>query len=353
MAGDLGTPSPTPINHPRKDDLPRRIQRHHICISQNWEYGDPRLDVDQATTTQINDVIAYSIWFYEESDYDAKTLWLYFKQDFSQWNEQAFQKGNASLVRDLRDFLREKGVYCTIDGGRVTASLTRVIRESTQTPWPLDNKKLVDDHDTLHHDDPRSSQNPQQSSYHTPPPITRSRDLPPVQCAEAIRKATSEARKLLATDGETCTVEMPRAPTKSQATVTKPFHRDRKDLNQKGQQSEKPDKPQRGQMSEEPEEALDEVIVNLNPKRGQGRPRKPRLIDQAFNEHDWQLCLQLRQEDKLTTPGRPFELSGRKEINALRARDVFSQLVREIKGKDTNTPYEKSRLVIQGYSDHG
>jgi hypothetical protein len=30
-----------------------------------------------------------------------------------------------------------------------------------------------------------------------------------------------------------------------------------------------------------------------------------------------------------------------------------SRLVREIKGKGTDTPYEKSQLVIQGHSDNG
>ncbi|KID59340.1 hypothetical protein MAN_10752, partial [Metarhizium hybridum] len=90
----------------------------------------------------------------------------------------------------------------------------------------------------------------------------------------------------------------------------------------------------------------------------------------AKEEADWQLCLHLRQEGRITTPGRPFELSDRTEIDALQAQDVFrfetydpvthgadrlfkSRLVREIKGKGTTTPYEKSRLVIQGHSDNG
>ncbi|KID80982.1 Reverse transcriptase, RNA-dependent DNA polymerase [Metarhizium guizhouense ARSEF 977] len=63
-------------------------------------------------------------------------------------------------------------------------------------------------------------------------------------------------------------------------------------------------------------------------------------------------------------------VSDRTEIDALQAQSVFrfetydpvkhgtdrlfkSRLVREIKGKGTTTPYEKSRLVIQGHSDNG
>ena len=71
----------------------------------------------------------------------------------------------------------------------------------------------------------------------------------------------------------------------------------------------------------------------------------------------------------ITTSGAPFEASDDQEINDLVGRGVFkfeqyderlhgnirifkSRLVREVKGK-TNKPYEKSRLVIQGYQDHG
>jgi hypothetical protein len=87
-------------------------------------------------------------------------------------------------------------------------------------------------------------------------------------------------------------------------------------------------------------------------------------------ESDQQLALKLRQEKKITTPGEPFELSDKEEIDALISNGVFrferydatkhgdtrifkSRLVREVKGKATDTPYEKSRLVIQGYQDDG
>jgi hypothetical protein len=69
-------------------------------------------------------------------------------------------------------------------------------------------------------------------------------------------------------------------------------------------------------------------------------------------------------------PGLPFEASTRQEIDGLIARGVFqfeqynpakhasvrifnSRIVNEIKGKATNCPFKKSRLVIQGYNDVG
>ena len=68
--------------------------------------------------------------------------------------------------------------------------------------------------------------------------------------------------------------------------------------------------------------------------------------------------------------GVPFELSDKKEVDALIGQGVFafemfdpakhggtcifkSRLVREVMGKGTDTPYEKSQLVIQGHSDDG
>jgi hypothetical protein len=69
----------------------------------------------------------------------------------------------------------------------------------------------------------------------------------------------------------------------------------------------------------------------------------------------------------ITGPGRLFEASDVLEINSLvekgatrfeqadeasdEVRLFKSRLVREIKYRDDATPYEKSRLVVQGYAD--
>ncbi len=78
---------------------------------------------------------------------------------------------------------------------------------------------------------------------------------------------------------------------------------------------------------------------------------------------DYELVLKLRYERVITTPGDPFEQSDQTEIESLLANGVLlplqynsnqharvrlfiSRLVREIKGKMTNKPYEKSRLMV-------
>ena len=80
------------------------------------------------------------------------------------------------------------------------------------------------------------------------------------------------------------------------------------------------------------------------------------------------MAVKLRNDGIITALGTPFEESDAKEITDLIGRGVFSfelfdevqhgqyrlfksRMVREIKGK-TDKPYEKSRLVIQGYNDH-
>ena len=95
-------------------------------------------------------------------------------------------------------------------------------------------------------------------------------------------------------------------------------------------------------------------------------------INKAFltakEKYDYKLSLILRTEGKITTSGKLFEVLDQAEIAALIEDGVFrfeqydsvihisrlfnSRLVREIKNKETK-PYEKSRLVIQGFNDSG
>jgi hypothetical protein len=81
----------------------------------------------------------------------------------------------------------------------------------------------------------------------------------------------------------------------------------------------------------------------------------------------YDLAVKLRQDNVITTPGRPFKESDTLEIDALASKDVFkfmqynanqhnrlqifkTRMVREIKNRSTK-PIEKSRLVVQRYRD--
>jgi hypothetical protein len=81
------------------------------------------------------------------------------------------------------------------------------------------------------------------------------------------------------------------------------------------------------------------------------------------------LAKKLRQKERITTSGKPFETFQRAEIEGLIGNGVFrvkrydftkyngirifkSRIINEIKGKSTNSPYEKLRMIIQSYSNN-
>src|SRR6266568_7134582 len=83
-----------------------------------------------------------------------------------------------------------------------------------------------------------------------------------------------------------------------------------------------------------------------------------------------ELSLKLRKDGVITTPGGPFKKSQQQEINGLIVRRVFEfvqynpnkylgiqifnlRLINEVKGKATNTPFKKLRLIIQAYNNKG
>lgn len=202
--------------------------------------------------------------------------------------------------------------------------------------------------------------------------------------------------RLMSMDGETCLVDLGNGlPTKFRSTVVKPYY-------QPEEHSEPPDEEENS-PPEEPQENPQQNAPPEPTKRGRGRPpgsknkasgqlpvewAQPKrgialpythplgqdFPDTAFLATkellDRELSIKLRAEGVITTPGAPFEESRRQETKSLQDNGVFrfvpydpetmggirlfnSRLVDEIKGKTTAKPYEKSRMVIQGYNDEG
>ncbi|KAI0997433.1 hypothetical protein K3495_g10752 [Podosphaera aphanis] len=178
----------------------------------------------------------------------------------------------------------------------------------------------------------------------------------------------------------TCTVDVNGKVINFRTVSVKPYHRDEntvtKDVN------DSVDSPAGDELNDD--EEYRPTLQEEQPQRKRGRPKGSRnapksLAVRNMTESIWMaekekldaaLSLKLRQEGKIATPGRPFEESDRLEVEALVGRGVFrfekfdpqkhkgvrifkSRMVREIKGKATDAPYEKSRLVIQGYNDNG
>ncbi|KAI0993172.1 hypothetical protein K3495_g15012, partial [Podosphaera aphanis] len=223
-------------------------------------------------------------------------------------------------------------------------------------------------------------------------------DSPPspntVQRAEAVQKAMKALRKIsaerqsevrvwrekkgwqgpfkiLSIDGHSITLDLPHGPTAFRSTVVQPYYRN----SETERQIESLPDPDTNDKDNSEEDGSEYEDPTLRPKRGRGRPpasiNKRRPMTTYFSrkeEGDRLLAIKLRNDGIITALGAPFEESDAKEINNLIGRGVFSfelfdevqhgqhrlfksRMVREIKGK-TDKPYEKSRLVIQGYNDH-
>jgi len=169
--------------------------------------------------------------------------------------------------------------------------------------------------------------------------------------------------KVISVSDTAVTVEMVNGPTEFRSTHVKPYER----LTE--------------QQTEDPAIKNPEPFQYPEPiqPRKRGRPRKVRAPEQDSAEQQragtqflvrkeqqsYDLATTLRNEGRITTAGKPFEQSDWEEIESLLAEGVIipirrssfpsakifgCRLVREVKGLPNN-PYEKSRLVVQGFSD--
>jgi len=208
--------------------------------------------------------------------------------------------------------------------------------------------------------------------------------------------------KLLSIDGETCRIEMQRgSPVNFRTTVVRPYYEQPQEIQPEPEEEEN-NTPENNDQHEQPN--IDQ------PKRKRGRPRKNPItntsellhyfikemgvyigdiedfddqfiavlqenlpFDMSFMTNkefaDKEISRKFREQGIITTPGAPFEAAQKQEIDGLLASGVFefvkwdphgehagirvfnSRLVNEVKGKATDAPFEKSRLVIQAYND--
>ena len=182
--------------------------------------------------------------------------------------------------------------------------------------------------------------------------------------------------KLLDVAEETCTVDMPHGPTQFRSTVVKPYLED-PDSDPKVMPTDSDSDPRTTPTKSDAEPGAiptnsDQIRISPVPapvKRGRGRPRKNPVTFLTAKETQHRAeSEKLRREGKITTPGAPFQESDDLEIRSLLDRGVFifeeynrtrhgdtrifnARMVQEVKGLGTDKPYEKSRLVIQGYAD--
>ena len=171
------------------------------------------------------------------------------------------------------------------------------------------------------------------------------------------------------------TIDMVNGPATFRSTVVKPYYRNpttvTDDVTPNTDGVPATDE-ETGQIAAQTPPPTDTTQAAQPRKRGRppGSKNKPKVLYLSKKEEDdYALAVKLRNDGVINTPGAPFEVSDQKEIDDLVGRGVFnfelfdptvhggyrifkSRMVREVKGK-TLVPYEKSRLVVQGYNDEG
>lgn len=210
----------------------------------------------------------------------------------------------------------------------------------------------------------------------------------------------SEPCRLIGMDGQTCQVELNGRPTNFRSTVVRPFYREETidSLNDatsnpspaRNMEPIRSNSPDNQTETQRPRRSARLAHFNLDPTDilsyqpssydrihsifyNSDNDIPNTVIDTFISEkekRDRELSLKLRAQAIITTPGKPFELSRKNEMDSLLVQGVFelisqdaeeigdaqifgSRIVDEIKGKETATPYEKSRFVIQAFNDKG
>jgi hypothetical protein len=175
--------------------------------------------------------------------------------------------------------------------------------------------------------------------------------------------------KPLGITGETCQLQLPSGPTPFRTTVVKPYlqpdpEQDNEDSPE--QDNDSPEKPEEAHQEHEiPPEESTVTALRRNAER-------TRRLPVRFRQDMADISILIQEDFKTGTSeyiSLPFAEPRRKEINGLLEKGVFeiinmsdipkdvrifnSRFVDEIKNKGTDKAFEKSRLVVQSYNDHG
>jgi hypothetical protein len=197
--------------------------------------------------------------------------------------------------------------------------------------------------------------------------------------------------KLLAVNGETCIIELPRGPTEFRSTVVKPYQSNDQNNNQNNSPNDDRNANQNADQNGSLNDSPGKDILEGNPEVDL-IPPAPKVVIPPFKPNTDELPLQRPQREHrlpsryredfvqaknrtpetfaqapVVIPSSQYEESRRTEINGLLERGVFVpvdekdippgtriytfRFVDEVKNRGTDKAYEKSRLVVQAYND--
>ncbi|KAI1003013.1 hypothetical protein K3495_g5191 [Podosphaera aphanis] len=87
----------------------------------------------------INGFISWSMEEYKRRKFRDNSLWEAIGDDFEGWTREMFEKANKHCLRELRDLLRENGVF--LQKGRlisIAGELEKVVSEPKPQEWTLE-----------------------------------------------------------------------------------------------------------------------------------------------------------------------------------------------------------------------
>jgi hypothetical protein len=199
------------------------------------------------------------------------------------------------------------------------------------------------------------------------PQTMRMHDTPigsPVLVWRKHQKKWTGPHKLLATSGETCTVELSSGPTEFRITIVKPYLEEPEDapIVPPGQNAPESDdvQPPNDDSQDPPNDADSEPPQDTPIRRN---PARDRHVPARFRD-----SADITVYMSNPVPPLPnYKASRQKELNGLLEKGVFeimnsedlpagarifgSRFVDQIKNEGTEKAFEKSRLVVQAFND--
>ncbi|POS84492.1 hypothetical protein EPUL_004351, partial [Erysiphe pulchra] len=103
-------------------------------------------DESKATHEAVNTYIEFRLKQYKSTTLRDDSLWEVFHEDFESWIDSTFSKADSYALYDLRDYLRQNGVFVeTGRGKRLSVGLAKVLQEEDPHKWtPTEIKDQIE-----------------------------------------------------------------------------------------------------------------------------------------------------------------------------------------------------------------
>lgn len=93
-------------------------------------------DESKTTREAVNTYIGFRLKQYKTTTLRDDSLWEVFHDDFKKWTDKAFGLADSCIIHDLRDYLRQNGVFVEAGRGkRLSVALIKVLQEEDPHEW--------------------------------------------------------------------------------------------------------------------------------------------------------------------------------------------------------------------------